>query len=69
MHILLTGPAGLFREGVERLLREFAHPGEVVQAVLVEGRPGDRKPDCIVMDGDCLVHASDELDAARRPRA
>jgi two-component system, NarL family, nitrate/nitrite response regulator NarL len=67
MHILLTGPAGLFREGVERLLREFAHPGEVVaSACLVEGRPGDRKPDCIVMDGDCLVHASDELDAARR---
>ncbi|EDZ98846.1 cyclic nucleotide-binding protein [Burkholderia sp. H160] len=67
MYILLTGPAGLFREGVEALLRGFAQDGEVFASnCLTTSWPNDRKPDCVVMDGDCLRLASDELEAARR---
>ncbi|MBB5399100.1 two-component system nitrate/nitrite response regulator NarL [Paraburkholderia youngii] len=67
MYILLTGPAGLFREGVEALLRGFAQNGEVLASnCLTTSWPNDRKPDCVVMDGDCLRLASDELEAVRR---
>ncbi|WP_368622138.1 LuxR C-terminal-related transcriptional regulator [Paraburkholderia sp. BR13444] len=67
MYILLTGPSGLFREGVEVLLRGFAQDGEVLASnCLTTSWPNDRKPDCVVMDGDCLRLASDELEAARR---
>jgi two-component system nitrate/nitrite response regulator NarL len=67
MYILLTGPAGLFREGVERLLREFAQEAEVRSCnCLTANWPDERKPNCVVMDGDCLRQASDELEAARR---
>lgn len=67
MYILLTGPAGLFREGVERILRDFSKPSEVRSSdCLTDAWPGDRKPDCVVMDGDCLRQARDELEVARR---
>ncbi|MCC8400491.1 LuxR C-terminal-related transcriptional regulator [Paraburkholderia sp. MMS20-SJTN17] len=67
MYILLTGPPGLFREGVEALLRGFAQDGEVLASnCLTTSWPNNRKPDCVVMDGDCLRVASDELEAARR---
>jgi DNA-binding NarL/FixJ family response regulator len=67
MYILLTGPAGLFREGVEALLRGFAQDAEVLASnCLTTDWPNGRKPDCVVMDGDCLRQASDELEAARR---
>ncbi|MBC8724348.1 cyclic nucleotide-binding domain-containing protein [Paraburkholderia sp. 31.1] len=67
MYILLTGPSGLFREGVEALLRGFAQDGEVFASnCLTTSWPNDRKPDCVVMDGDCLRLSSDELEAARR---
>jgi len=66
MYILLTGPAGLFREGVERLLREFAQEAEVrATDCPTSGWLDERIPDCVVMDGDCLAATSDELKAAR----
>jgi DNA-binding NarL/FixJ family response regulator len=67
MYILLTGPAGLFREGVKALLHGFAEDAEVLASnCLTADWPNGRKPDCVVMDGDCLHQASDELEAARR---
>ncbi len=66
MYILLTGPAGLFRDGVAALLRGFAQDAEVLACDrLGVELPGARKPDCIVMDGERLRERSDEFDAAR----
>lgn len=66
MKILLTGPAGLFREGVAALLRGFAQDAEVHAADRLPDRwPDERKPDCIVMDGDRLNDVRAQLDAAR----
>lgn len=67
MYILLTGPAGLFREGVEALLRGFVQDAEVYACDCLPGDwPNDRTPDCVVMDGDCLHQASGQLETARR---
>ncbi|WP_061159421.1 LuxR C-terminal-related transcriptional regulator [Caballeronia temeraria] len=66
MKILLTGPAGLFREGVAALLRGFAHGAEVQTLDRIADRPEDEsKPDCIVVDGDRLRDMREELDAIR----
>ncbi len=66
MKILLTGPVGLFREGVAALLRGFAQDAEVHAADRLPDRwPDERKPDCIVMDGDRLNDVRAQLDAAR----
>jgi two-component system, NarL family, nitrate/nitrite response regulator NarL len=69
--MLLTGPAGLFREGLAMLLRGFASGVEVLASDrLEENWPDARRPDCIVMDGDAppdpdAADATGELVAVR----
>lgn len=66
MNILLTGPAGLFREGVASLLHGVVPDAQVTALDCLErSGPEADKPDCIVLDGDGLREASGELDAAR----
>jgi len=66
MNILLTGPAGLFREGVASLLRGVVPDAHVTTRDSLEpSGPEADKPDCIVMDGEGLREASSELSAAR----
>lgn len=65
MNILLTGPAGLFREGIASLLRGVVPDAQVTARDSLE-RPAPEadKPDCIVLDGDGLREANGELDTA-----
>lgn len=66
MKLLLTGPAGLFREGVASLLRLYAADVEVcVRDGLAGSISDDPKPDCIVMDGDALRQSAAEHEALR----
>jgi DNA-binding NarL/FixJ family response regulator len=75
MVILLTGPPGLFREGVAALLANCRECGEVrVGDSLAAHGPHDprephgpqqRAPDCILMDGDDPGREHIELEAAR----
>lgn len=63
MYILLTGAPGLFRDGVERILREFAQDADVRAFDAWPCAPPDaRPPDCVVMDGDA-PSSGDLLDA------
>jgi DNA-binding NarL/FixJ family response regulator len=66
MVILLSGPPGLFREGVAGLLGRFGEGVEVceVNSLAAHASQG-RAPDCVVMDGDDLSRDSNELEAAR----
>ncbi|KXV04323.1 cyclic nucleotide-binding protein [Caballeronia megalochromosomata] len=71
MQILLTGPAGLFRDGVASLLRLYAADADLrVRDALAGSDADDPKPDCIVMDGDALSRSGPEYEALReRARA
>jgi len=62
MHILFAAPAGLFREGVARLLAELAPQAEVTCAdYRTSAFETSLSADLLVLDGD---HESEALDAA-----
>ncbi|KND61201.1 Transcriptional regulator, LuxR family [Candidatus Burkholderia verschuerenii] len=66
MNLLLTMPEGLCREGIVRLLREFAADIEVrASSDVTVIWHGERAADCVVIDGVLLNHARGELDALR----
>lgn len=66
MHILLTGPAGLFREGIAALLRTYAADVDVLaRDDLAAPAPDAPRPDCIVMDGDRLRRTAATFEAVR----
>lgn len=67
MNIVLAGPTGLFREGVERILRDFGDASDVscIDSV-TQALPRNRVPDVLVIDDDCVREASATIAAARR---
>jgi len=66
MDILLMAQAGLCREGIVRLLREFATGVEVrVTDELCADWPGERAPGCVIIDGAMLRHDRADVELLR----
>jgi two-component system, NarL family, nitrate/nitrite response regulator NarL len=70
MHILFAGPAGLFREGVARLLGDLVPCAEVRFAdYAASGSEVRLAADLLVLDGDHVSEALETVGAARRSTA